>query len=57
MKQHFAIFFRLCMANLPDSQTESALESSLKSEDDDALDPRVQVCDIQFYHSSLLSFI
>jgi len=37
------------MANLPDTQTES----SLATEDDDALDPRVQVCDfiVLFFNS------
>lgn len=32
--------FRSCMANLPDTETESSLASG---DDDDALDPRVQV--------------
>ncbi len=45
------------MANLPDTQTESTLESSFNSEDDDPLDPRVQVCDSQSDRSSILSFI
>jgi hypothetical protein len=32
------------MDNLPDTKIESTIESSPKSEEDEALDPRVQVC-------------
>ncbi len=45
----FIVFiFRLRMANFPDIPTES----NLASEDDDALDPRVQV-----YYFSIIVFI
>ncbi len=40
------------MANLPDTQNES----NLASEDDDALDPRVQVSHIRFVFHYILFF-
>jgi hypothetical protein len=45
------------MANLADIETESTVDSSLTSEEDDALDPRVQVRGFHFYYSSLLCLI
>ena len=36
-------FSRLCMDNSPNIPAESIAESSSKSDEDDALDPRVQV--------------
>ncbi len=45
----FFCFSRLCMDNLPDTPNESTtIESSSKSEEDDELDPRVQVRFIEF---------
>jgi hypothetical protein len=44
------------MANLPDIQIESPLEASLTSEDDDELDPRIQVRDIPPSRSFLFLF-
>ena len=36
------------MDNLPNNQIESDVESSSKSGEDDALDPRIQVCFSKF---------
>jgi hypothetical protein len=42
------------MDNLPDTPTELTVESSPKSEEDEALDPRVQVCFLNFPLSKTL---
>ena len=37
------------MARMADTETESTAESSLGSEDEEALDPRVQVSTLSFH--------
>ena len=45
------------MDNLPDTPTELTVESSPNSEDNEAVDPRVQVCFLNFSLSKTLFII